>query len=314
MKRCYLLVTAVGLLLVAAAPNAPGPDHRTAPIRYGVGRQVGVLANKAIDESSGVAASRREEQLYWTHNDSGNPAELFAFGPTGDDRGRFVIHGAASVDWEDMASFTLDDVAYLLIADVGDNERRRKSCQLYVVREPAVKTITRPAEQARVAMKIEFLYPDGPHNCEAAAVDVRDRAIYLITKETLPIAQVLRIPLRVEGNPAATVRAAGPKLRPAIAKVVAQIVTPTVTGMDISPDGLRMIVVTYGDALEFTRKPDQTWSEALKAPPRRIPLPPRRQGESIGYQQDGKALLLTSEKRPAPVMVVPVLDGQAESP
>jgi hypothetical protein len=74
--------------------------------------------------------------------------------------------------------------------------------------------------------------------------------------------------------------------------------------MDISPDGLRCIILTYGNAFEYTRAPDEKWSKAFSRRPRMIRLPARRQGESICYGLDGTTLYLTSEKKPTPLIEV----------
>ena len=85
--------------------------------------------------------------------------------------------------------------------------------------------------------------------------------------------------------------------------------------MDISPDGLRMMVLTYGDAWEYVRRPREDWADAVARSARRIRMPRRVQGESICYGIDGKTLYLTSEGKgknsaePSPLLEVPVVDA-----
>ena len=43
----------------------------------------GTISNSAVTEASGIAASRFNPNVLWTHNDSGNPAQIFAFTSTG---------------------------------------------------------------------------------------------------------------------------------------------------------------------------------------------------------------------------------------
>jgi hypothetical protein len=76
--------------------------------------------------------------------------------------------------------------------------------------------------------------------------------------------------------------------------------------MDISPDGRRAVVLTYGDAYEYVRGVNENWEQALATPPRQIVLPNRRQGESICYGSDGRTLYVTSEKLPTPLFEVRV--------
>ena len=75
--------------------------------------------------------------------------------------------------------------------------------------------------------------------------------------------------------------------------------------MDVSPDGRRAVVLSYGDAYEYFRRPEEDWAAAFARGPRLLPMPERQQGEAIGYGADGRSLYLTSEKRPTPLWVVP---------
>ena len=80
---------------------------------------VGRLQNAQIDEASGLARSQRYPDVFWVANDDG-PSVLYAIDSTGKDLGRVTIKDASNRDWEDLASFTLDGVPYLLAADIGD--------------------------------------------------------------------------------------------------------------------------------------------------------------------------------------------------
>ena len=62
------------------ASNATGAPAAAAG-RYQPFTVLGAINDPSIDESSGLAASRRNPGLLWTHNDSGNPPYLFATNP-----------------------------------------------------------------------------------------------------------------------------------------------------------------------------------------------------------------------------------------
>ena len=89
-----------------------------------------------------------------------------------------------------------------------------------------------------------------------------------------------------------------------MAKPVATLTIPTTSAMDISPDGLRALVLTYGDAYEYTRQAGEDWSRGFARQPRVIKMPARRQGESACYGPDGVTIYLTSEKTPTPLIEV----------
>jgi hypothetical protein len=67
-----------------------------------------------------------------------------------------------------------------------------------------------------------------------------------------------------------------------------------VTGADISADGRRVVVRTYGDAYEWTVHHHRI-ARAMAGTPRVVDLPAQPQGESIGYTRSGHALLVSSE-------------------
>jgi hypothetical protein len=272
--------------------SRPTSRPTTRPVRYGPGRLLAVLSNRHIRESSGVAFSRRREDVLWTHNDSGDRPRLFAF----DTKGRHVAEvtvAARAADWEDIASFTLDGKAMLLVADVGDNSARRRRVALQLLAEPDLGA-RRPGTLLKAApvMSLTFSYPDGPRDCEAVAVDPTTATVYLVSKQHGCGVYELPLPER-------------PPKEALVAKKIGSLGLLWVTAMDISPDGRRALVLTYGDAYEYARGDGETWAAAFKRKPRRIPLPPRIQGEAACYGPDGRTLYLTSERLPTPLLVVP---------
>ena len=131
-----------------------------------------------LDESSGVAASRRQPGVLWTLNDSGNEASIFATDTLGRDHGAFEVIGAENRDWEAVALGPCGARDCLYIADTGDNWQNLRTGRFYRVPEPGI-----PARkpQTRAAEVLEFRYPSGPRDVEAAFVG-GDGSLYLITK------------------------------------------------------------------------------------------------------------------------------------
>ncbi|MDP6380426.1 MAG: hypothetical protein QF662_03680 [Phycisphaerae bacterium] len=290
-----LLSAAVSLSLAAPQPITKGPAAQE-PIRYGKGRKLSDLANKQIRESSGLACSRRRKGVFWTHNDSGDAPRIFAFNLAGDNLATYTIAGAKARDWEDMASFKMGKRAYLLLADVGNNSRRRKEVTIYIIPEPPLDVSKRSVKgTVRSMLTIRFSFEDGNYDCESVAIDPTEKIIYLVPKVLGSRTKIYALPLpRKPGAGGA-------------AKAVAKVSIPTAVAMDISPDGLRAVVLTYGSAREYTRRPGEKWAQAFSRKPRKISMPSRRQGESICYGADGETLYLTSEKLPTPLLEVPVI-------
>ena len=298
------LILALSLGTAAAQSDPPIPR-----LEYGKGRELAKLADPAINESSGLAAGRTNPGVFWTHNDSGSRPQVFAFTMEGKAVATVTITGARARDWEDIASFSLNGRGVLLVADVGDNSANRGLYTLYAFHEPQLKAQQRGGQGAvKLAQTINFKYEDGPHNCESVAVDPTDRTIYLVSK--------------VGGGQCKVYSLAWPKpsqKAPHVARPVATLKIPTTTAMDISPDGLRAVVLTYGPAFEYARRATETWAQGFARPGRRIEMPARVQGESICYGPDGKTLYLTSECKdknsanPSPLLEIPVTKDLPEA-
>lgn len=281
-----------GLLAACAAPEKwTGPET--------TGRLPAVIV-----EASGLAASRRDAAIFWTHADSGGEPVLQAIDATGALRGTLRIEGARNVDWEDLASFTLDGRSWLLIADTGDNHARRQDCALLVVEEPAAGSLRADAEiTASVAWKIPVTYPDGPRDCEAVAVDAAEGLVYLLAKRTTPHG-LYTVPLRAAkaGAPVVAARRVGemPAFPPASEKlrllpIPSGMYRAQPTGMDFSADGRRAVVTTYGEALVYPRNQDESWAEALARPGTVLAPHGLFQAEAVAFARGGDAILVTGE-------------------
>lgn len=273
---------------------------------YGPPVKVGVLEDRAINESSGIVASRTTPGMYWTHNDSGDGPFIYAFDARGRSRGVWRVTGATAYDWEDMAAGPgpTANTNYLYIGDIGDNGEKRSQIIVYRVPEPLITAADAASRKSnpQSAEGVEVLrlrYPDGKHDSEALLVHPVTGKIYVITKIQFGNAGVY------EADPAQT---------PAGVLTFARVGTlsvPTlfggmITGGDISPDGLRVALCDYVQGYEIVlTDPGSTFNLIWKQPLRTIALGQRQQGEAIGYRLDGRALLATSEGQRTPLIQVP---------
>jgi hypothetical protein len=298
LRRFHLRLPACALagLLAGCALSTP-PSAQLA----------GLLLDERLGEVSGLAASRRHEDLLWVHNDGGGGPFLYALGPRGGLRGVLEVEGVINTDWEDMAAFTLDGEHYLLVADTGDNGGLRHTLQLHVVAEPG--TIAETASQP-AAWSIAFRWPDGPRDCEAVAVDVANERILLVSKKRRP-PQVFSLPLRPLGDTVQVAELIGTLAgvpEPSEAERQANPGRPSlrgqVTAADLSPDGRRLAVLTYEEVLVYERASGEAWEQAFTRSPRLQTLPFLPQAEALGWSADGTRLHATGEFRPAPLVLL----------
>jgi hypothetical protein len=298
MSRAALPLLLVAIACVSLAGCSRNPDK--ASVSSG-GSLSGVLLDSQLAEISGLAASRRHRDVLWLHDDGGNPARLFAVNTSGD-RVATLRVDVTKTDWEDMAAFRLDGRDYLLIADTGDNGGLRRTLQLHVLEEPA------RLENARLkpTWSIAFRWPDGARDCEAVAVDERNRQILLISKKRQP-PDLFALPLRPQsgvqtavklGTLAGVPQPTAEELRsnPREARVMNQV-----TAADISPDGRALAVMTYRDLLLYPRQLEEPWAKAVARLPKVTALPWLPQAEAMGWATDGKGLYVTGEFIPAPL-------------
>ncbi|TDR40870.1 hypothetical protein DFR29_112184 [Tahibacter aquaticus] len=266
----------------------------------------GLLRDTRLDEVSGMASSQRTPGRLWLHNDSGTRAELFAVDASGRVQARLTLPGIKPVDWEDLASFTLDGKAYLLIADTGDNGGVRRRSELIVLEEPAFDAGKQELSlQAQPAWRIAFRYADEPHDVEAVGVDAQAGRVLLLTKRTSP-PQIWSLPLKPADTREQVAELAG-------TLAVPNENTPSVdfhrrlqpgrpTGMAIAADGHSALVLTYASAWLFQRNDGESWPQALARLPRVFPIGLVGQAEAVSIAGDGRSGLITGERWPAPLI------------
>ncbi len=259
------------------------------------------LLSPAITEASGLAVSPASDDFLWIINDSGGTPEIHLSETNGTARGAVRIEGAQNTDWEDLAAFRHKGESYLLIADTGDNTARRDSVSLLIVREPQLPSAGKMvAGEIPVAWKIDFTYEGGARDCEAVAVDARREKIILVSKRNDP-PEVFELPLRPAAKKPVARRIGTTKTIAPVLSFIPHRNQPT--GLDISPDGTRAVIVTYYGLFLFQKPQAQGWSEAFATKPARIGSHRLHQAESVAFGKNGKAILCVSEGKNSPIVV-----------
>jgi hypothetical protein len=296
------VIPALWWVCSACAPVNSDAGRQTDSADYSASQVIGRIRSPEVTESSGIAASRCQSDVFWTHNDSGDEAFIYAFNSAGESLGTWKVPNAENRDWEDIA--TRKDVSgkcYLYIGEIGDNKLIWKEHLIYRVEEPQIITAGRPETSKNdlataPAEVLRYIYPDGDHDAETLMVHPKSGDIYVLTKQVSGPAGVYRLkPDFAPGGRQTAVK-------------VAEISVPSVpngllTGGDISPDGRRVVVCDYRQAYEFilpegSREFDDIW----KTSPRSFEIGKRKGGESIGYSPDGSSVIATSEGRHPPII------------
>lgn len=231
----------------------------------GGAEEVSVLSDSRIVESSGLAVSAVYDDLAYTVNDSGHDPLVFAVRIS---TGETVGVTELQVDWVDVEALGLGPDGTLWVADIGDNAAVRDEVRLYALPEPGEADATVSPEVYRLQ------YPKGPVDAEAIAVDPRDGALHILTKE-MPAGGVFTLP--EEAAPGElTELTPGPRLVP-----------PLTTDASFHPDGSAVAVRTYFEVHDYD---PETWSSRSQTF-----LPPQPQGETLAFEPGSDSYLIGSE-------------------
>ena len=195
---------------------------------------IGKIEHRLITESSGITVSRKNPELFWTHNDGGGKRQvLYAMTRSGQPVAEFRVTGALLEDWEDIAAH---NQGHLFLGDVGNNDAKRTSIAVHQVDEPDTKETQNGL--ARVTRTWTLRYPKAPFDCES--LFVWNDYGYLVSKVfDDERADIYRFSLT---------NAASFQMLDVVAEI--RIDSP-VTAADISPDGNLLAVLAKNGAYVF---------------------------------------------------------------
>lgn len=238
-----------------------------------------------LDETSGLAASRKNRGVLYAHNDSGDTARIFALDEKGALLGEIAFGGATAVDWEDLAVGPCPAGSCVWVGDVGDNHKSRSDYALYRIAEPSLDG-TPFAKRTVAAEKFPFAYPDGQWNCETVLVHPKTGEVFLVTKVGMSAAGVYRFPTKLVAGTPVTLEKVG---------AAAGTAMSLVTGGDISPCGDRVLLRTYFSLFEYAIPPGKSIAEALATAPTKVPVAKEPQGEAVAFRADGRGYFTAPE-------------------
>lgn len=250
---------------------------------FSVGIDKGILQNEAITEASGLAASRNNKGLFWTHNDSKDASRLFLFDENGRDKGTFYIENATNRDWEDLEVVIINNTSYIYVADIGDNDGEHNKKYIYRVKEPKITPSNKPiTDTLKGTETIIVTYPDAKRNAEALMIDQKTFDMYIVSKFEDNVV-VYQVPY-----PQSTTKIN-------VAKPVATLPITFVTAATISLDNQEILIKNIDNVFYWKRKKDESIVAALKRPATILPYVKEPQGEAIAFAFDGSGFYTVSE-------------------
>lgn len=256
------------LIFILLTSNVIAEEHGS----FGIPpwQPIGKYVHPAIRESSGIVASHQFDGVYWTLNDSGNPAVLYATKRNGELIKEIKVRGSLNFDWEALA---IDDKGQLWIGDIGNNSRMRFDLNVVVIKEPNPFTET----ETEVIAKYPYKYPD--NKLDAEGLFIANGIPYIVSKEQTT-AVLYRFPQLNSGE------------KQVLERVGEFAEARLVTGAGISTDGKRIALCTYNSLWVYEVTGDNL-TQTIKGKPWK--LPHNFQGEAICFE--GYNIYLTNEAR-----------------
>ncbi len=238
-----------------------------------------------LEENSGLQIY--PDNIIWVIEDNGNKDDIYGLNLKGKIIKVFSVKNAKNDDWEDLAK---DTHGNLYIGDFGNNGNDKKKLRIYKLPNPQ-----KEKGDKIDAEKIEFFYPEQRHYppketklyYDTEAFFHWKNSLYLITKNrTRPYdgkALIYKVP-DTKGKYKA--------------KLVGEFIicsnqnTCSITSADISPDGKKIALLSYGYLTILT---DFNFDDFSKGKKQQIDLGIRTQLEAVCFKNDS-TLLLSDEK------------------
>lgn len=295
----------------------------TALPTFGAKQLKGDINTTLIREDSGLAASRVNTNVLWTHNDSGDTSRVFAINTNGKLLGTYNLwfdyaagQRVPAHDYEDIAIGPGPSAgkSYVYVADIGDNSSSRSSVQVYRFLEPTVTTgLNAPAAGSAPTINVtgvqefDLRYCDIVNgvkqycsvNAESLMIDPVTGDLFIVAKGAHPgdaanERRVYWVPARNLQTPGTT-----PIDAMHVATIVASdrsTIAPTPTGADVSADGSMIAIKNYGEVFIWMRAPGQSVIDVLKAQPQApIVTGMGAGGEAIAFGPKGGGFYTSTE-------------------
>jgi hypothetical protein len=234
-----------------------------------------------LDENSGMVTY--DGNTIWLIEDNGNKDNIYEVDLLGNILTSFSVKNAKNEDWEDLAK---DTDGNLYIADIGNNDNDRKDLVIYKLPNPQKAPVDKIDAQ-----KIKFNYPEqkefpprkSGRYFDAEAMFHWGNHLYILTKNRAKPFTGDAFLYKVPDSPGEYRATLVTKMETCEDSRNCQI-----TAMDISPDGKKVIALSYGKPFVYTDFKGEDFSKGNK---KIIDLNTRLQLESICFKNDSTLLI-----------------------
>jgi hypothetical protein len=230
------------------------------------------IRSSELNEVSGIVYSTLGSA--YMVNDSGNPEDVFMLRANEQSLRRISVMNSKNRDWEALCQTD----STLLIADIGDNQRKRTRVRVFAIPLDSLNIKTRVN-----AVRYRIQYPNGPRNAEAFFADPLTGDWFVMTKTAFS-AELYRIDHPQSLN--AVINAILSETR---------VSARYITSADISRDGMRLIVKSLFGVRIWNRRPGEDVPTMLNRNPDSARWVLNPFSEAVAIHLDDKGFSLISE-------------------
>ena len=248
---------------------------------------LGPIKYNKIDEASGIASSKNNPHIVWTHNDSGDLPKIYGVGLDGGHLGMLRLSGVLARDWEDMClgPGPEDSVDYIYIGDIGDNFSKFKKKRIHRFKEPIIAMDDKDSPfdiKIKELDTIVFKYPDGNRDAEALMVDPLTKDILILSKRESAVS-LYRLAYPQSTSSVITAEKVG---NFTISPELPYRRSDQITSADISRDGKRILIKTYYDVVLINNTQNDLVSSILSSEQIKLNYIRRSGGEAVCWRWD----------------------------
>ncbi len=278
MKNCFLFLFLLIVLFSCSKKKITKSED------FDSGIELAEVTNEKLEEVSGLVESIQNPGLLWTHNDSGNAAEVFLI-----DKSTTIIltcklKGVKNRDWEDIAvgPGPIPGKNYVYVADIGDNFAQHGLKYIYRFEEPTLTPGIKEIEITQID-RITFQLSDKEKDTECLILDPSTKDLYVVSKREKPVyVYQLKYPCSTTEKLTAI--------------SVLSLPLTQIVGGDFSADRNELVLKSYDEIYYWNIKDNETVINALKVKPRKLTYKQEPQGEAFAWARDGSGYYTISEK------------------
>lgn len=237
---------------------------------------------KRLEEASGLVASLNNVDHYWSHNDSGNPPEIFLIDQQASIKLICRIEGIKNRDWEDIAigAGPKEGMTYVYIGDIGDNRAEYPVKFIYRFEEPVFTGQTELIISDYDTLIVKL--PDAVRDSEALTIDPISNDMILVSKREDSV-RVYQVNYYKD------------KHDTLLAQRIAILPLHNINAADVSANGMEVLMKDYDRIYYWKRESTESIGELLSKKPIRLPYRNGPQDEAIAWKRDGSGFFTLGE-------------------